>query len=185
MNEATRESIEIRRAGQPDKCGEGLNYNTKPAVEQLAKMSDQNLDASSPASARSACSIMRNRGDIFDSADPESGSSQHPYRRLCAWPRRSRPVAAGGSHSNVEGGNSSILRRPRSGTRRLHRRIRRTLKPVCLHVLPAGTSGDGLSPSKVSDVHQCVVERGVYVRDTPTLNTFVRNGYFLHCSGEV
>jgi hypothetical protein len=147
-------------------------------------MPNRNLDASSSASARSARSVMRNRSDVFDPADPKARSSKHAYRCLRARARRSRPVPPRGPHPNVEGGNSSILRCSRSGTRRLHRRVWGALKPVCLHVLPAGTSRNSLRSSEVSNVHQCVVERGVYVRDTPTLNAFLRNGCFLLCDGE-
>jgi len=147
-------------------------------------MSERNLDTPSSASARSARSVVRNRSDILDPADPKAGSSQHPYRCLRARARRSCPVPSWSSYSNVEGGNSSILRCSRGGTRRLHRSVRGTLKPVCLHVLPARTSRNSLRSSEVSNVHQCVVERGVYVRDTPTFNTLLRNRCFLLRDGE-
>jgi len=162
-----------------------LAKNDSRRLPRTSRGTCQNkLDATPSASARSARPVMGHRSDIFDPADPETGSSKHAYRCLRAWARRSCPVPSRCPHSNVEGGNSSILRRSRGGTRRLHRRVRGALKPVRLHVLPAGTSRNSLCSSEVSDVHQCVVERGVYVRDTPSFNAFLRNRCFLLCDGE-
>jgi len=64
-----------------------------------------------------------------------------------------------GSHSDVKSSDPFVLGSPRSGGRRLHRCIRRTLKPVCFDMLPAGTPSNGLGSGKVGYVDQCVVER--------------------------
>ena len=134
---------------------------------------EQDLDASSSSAARSPCPVMRNGCDIFDPTDPETRSRQHSNRGLSARTGCSGSMSTRCPYSNVKSCDASVLRRPCRCTSRLHRRIWRTLKSICLNVLPAGASGNSLCSSKVSNVHQCVVERGVDVRDTPTFNAFL------------
>jgi len=139
--------------------------NAKNRVSQRPIVDSVDLDpsildlhASSSASARTTCPVVRNGSDILNPTYPETCSGQHAYGCLRAWAGRSRPVAARRSHSNVESTDPSVLRGPRGSRRRLHRRVRRALKSVSFHMLTARTSGDGLSAGKVSYVDDCVVE---------------------------
>jgi hypothetical protein len=128
---------------------------------------------------------MRNGCDIFDPTDPETCSRQHSNRGLSTRTGRSGSMSARRPYSNVKSCDASVLCRPCRCTSRLHRRIWRTLKSICFDVLSTGASGNSLCSSKVSNMHQCVVERGVDVRDTPTFNAFLRDLCFLLLSRRV
>jgi hypothetical protein len=154
------------------------NYESYPAEfsqagrkKALTRRCD--LDTSSSSAAGSSRSVVWNGCDVFNPADPETCSRQHSNCGLRAWTGCSSSMSARGSHSDVKSSDTSILRCPCSRSRRLHCCVWGALQSVCLNVLPTGTSGDSLCSSKVCDMHQCVVERGVNVSDTPALNSFL------------
>src|SRR5208282_4273768 len=82
------------------------------------------LDSSSSSSAWSSGSIMRNRCDVLDSSDSESGSSQHSDCCLRSRSRCSCLVSARCSDSYVERGYSSVLGNPCGCSCSLHGCIR-------------------------------------------------------------
>ena len=131
------------------------------------------LYASAPTTAGPACTIMWNRGNILDSANPEPRSREHSDCSLGSWAWGSCFVAAWGPDSDVKGRDSSVLSHAGCCCGSLHRSVRRALKSVRLNVLSPGAAGDGFSTAEVRYVNQGIVERGIDVRYTPALRYFL------------
>ena len=127
------------------------------------------LDAATATAARPSGTIMRNRGHILDSSDPETLTRQHPNRGLRTGTRSPSFVAARSPDTNMERSDPLILSHFRSGRSSLHCCIGSTLKTVGLNVLPTGTPRNSLSTSQIGDVNHRIVEAGVDVRYPPVV----------------
>ncbi len=129
--------------------------------------------ASAAATPGSTSTVMRNRGHVFNSADSEARSREHPD--CCLGPRAwcSRLVASRCPDSDVKRCNSPVLRYSGRCSGCLHRCIRRPLKSICLHMLSTCASRYGLSAAEVRDVNKRIVERRIDVCDTPPLRDFL------------
>jgi len=128
------------------------------------------LDAATATAARPSGTIMRNRGHILDSSDPETLTRQHPNRGLRTRTRSPGLVATRSPDTNMERSDPLILSHFRSGRGGLHGRIGSTLETVGLNMLPTGTPRNSLSTSQIGDVNHRIVEAGVDVRDSPMVD---------------
>ena len=128
------------------------------------------LDAATATAARPSGTIMRNRGHILDSSDPETLTRQHPNRGLRTRTRSPGLVATRSPDTNMERSDPLILSHLRSGRGGLHGRIGSTLETVGLNMLPTGTPRNSLSTSQIGDVNHRIVEAGVDVRDSPMVD---------------
>ncbi len=135
------------------------------------------LHASAAPTPRSTGTVMGYGRNVFNSADSEARSREHPDGCLRPWAGRSSLMASGGSDSDVEGCDSSVFGYSSCCAGCLHRRIRRPLKSICLHMLSSRASRDGLSAAKVGDVNKSIVERRIDVGDTPALRDFLLGHY--------
>ena len=131
------------------------------------------LYASAATATRSTGAVMGYGGHVFNSADSETRSREHPDGCLRSRAGRSRLVAPRCSDSDVKGCDSPVLRYSSRCSGCLHRSIRRSLKSVCLHMLSPRASRYGLSAAEVGDVNERIVERRVDVGDTPALRDFL------------
>src|SRR5436309_15684296 len=116
------------------------------------------LDAATATAARPSGTIMRNRGHILDSSDPETLTRQHPNRGLRTRTRSPGLVATRSPDMNRERSDPLILSHLRSVRGGLHGRIGSTLKTVGLNVLPTGTPRTSHSSSQVGDFNPGIVE---------------------------
>src|SRR5438094_7166382 len=127
------------------------------------------LDAATATAARPSGTIMRNRGHILYSSDPETLTRQHPNRGLRTRTRSPGLVATRSPDTNMERSDPLILSHFRSGRGGLHGRIGSTLETVSLNMLPTGTPRNSLGTRQISDVNHSIVEAGVDVRYPPVV----------------
>ena len=134
---------------------------------------DSRLDSSSSSSAWSSGSIMRNGCDVLDSADSESGSSQHSNCCLCSRSWCPCLVSTRRADSDVERSYSPVLCNSCGCGCSLHGCVRGALKSISFNVLATSTSGYCFSTTKVGDVNKSVVEGRIDVGYTPALWSFL------------
>src|SRR3989338_2537409 len=139
------------------------------------------LDPPAALAALLPASVMGERRDILDDADPEAHTREGPDRGLRSWSRVVRPVvAARRLNLDVQGSDALVADDFARLLRRDHRRCRRAFHPVRLHDLPAGRAGHALCPGNVCHMDDRVIIRGIDVRNPPSqfihASTFVSTG---------
>src|SRR5438046_8879972 len=94
------------------------------------------LDAATATAARPSGTIMRNRGHILDSSDPETLTRQHPNRGLRTRTRSPGLVATRSPDTTMERSDPLILSHFRRRPGGLHRPMGNTLATIGLTMLP-------------------------------------------------
>ena len=113
-----------------------------------------NLQSSTAARALAACGVGGNRGDIFDAANLETGTSESAEGRLRARARGLGSVTPSSSDLHVDGGNTQLLGSDSSVSGSKHGGIGRSLVTVSLDLHATSNTHKCFTSGKISDVLQ-------------------------------
>lgn len=115
-------------------------------------MKEACLQSSTAARAFPAGRVGGDGGDVFDSANLETGAGQSSKSGLGTRTRGLSSVATSGSHLDVHGGDTKVLHLGGSIHGGKHGSVRGSLISVSLDLHATGHSAKGLSAGQIGDV---------------------------------
>ncbi len=148
-----------------------------PDLNSIRHRKRPRLDATTPATARPTSPIVRDRSNVLYPADPKTLTCQHSNGSLRTWTRGPSLVTARSADSNVEARDALVLCHLSSSSRSLHSRVRSPLQAISLDMLTTRATGHCLRTSQISNVNHRIIEAGIDVGYTPTINLL---GFLCH-----
>lgn len=118
------------------------------------------LQSSTSSTTLSSGGVRRNWGDVLDSTDSQTGSSQGSQGRLTTWTWGLGLGTTGSSQLDVDSGNTNFLTLLSDVLGSQHGGVWGGLISVSLDLHTTSDSADGFPTGKIGHVDESIVERG-------------------------
>lgn len=129
------------------------------------------LQSSTSSTTLSSGGVRWNWGNILDSADSQTGSSQGSQSGLTTWTWGLGLGTTSSSDLDVDSGNTNFLTLDGNVLGSQHSSVWRGLISVSLDLHTTSDSGDSFLTGKVGNVDEGIVERGEDTSNTEDLRT--------------
>jgi hypothetical protein len=134
-------------------------------VVSLFIISDNNLKTTTATSTLAACAIGRNGGDILNSSNLHSISSQCSESGLGSRSWTATLVSSSSTDLDVQGSDTEFLAFKSDILGGKHGCVRRRLVAIGLDLHTSGNTDNGFSARKISNVDKSIIEGSKQVSD--------------------
>jgi len=155
--------LKLRRRRQTARPGAGENCSNQALLSKKEASSD--LKTATATTTLSASAIGRDRSHVLDATNLQASASQRPECRLTTRSWSLGSLATCPTDLDVQSSNSKLFTTSRDILGSEHRRVRRGLISVSLHLHATGDTHESLASSQVSNMNEGVIVRGIDVGD--------------------
>merc|ERR1711939_43223 len=161
-NRRATEDSESKLKARQKKCRPS-RWCQSHSENQALYQADQHIwrsETTITATTLAASGIGWSWGNILDSANLHAGTSESTESGLSTWAWGLGTVTSSGADFDVKSVDAQLLAASSDILSSQHSGVWGGLVTVCLDLHSTGDTGDGFAATEISDVDECVVERG-------------------------